>query len=63
MWYAYINDDKNSDFIGFDTIKDDIYKLRIKGESENYINLYVNIANNFEKIFQSINHRNRKKNN
>ena len=63
LWYAYINDDKNNDFIGFDTIKDDINKLRKKGESENYIKLYVNIANNFEKIFQSINPRNRRKKN
>ena len=64
LWLAYINDDKNNDFIGFETIKDDLQKLRSKGESEKYINLYVNIVNNFENIFQGINPRNpRKKNN
>ena len=61
MWFAYINDDKNNDFIGFETIKDDLNKLRRKGESEKYIKLYIKVANNFEKIFQSINPRNRKK--
>ena len=57
MWLAYINDDKNSDFIGFETIKQDINKLRILGESETYINLYIKVANNFENIFNVINPR------
>ena len=61
MWFAYVNDDKKKEFIGFETIKDDLQKLRTKGESEKYIKLYVNIANNFEKIFQSINPRNPRK--
>jgi len=57
MWLAYINDDKNNDFIGFETIKQDINKLRILGESETYINLYIKVANNFENIFNVINPR------
>ena len=61
MWLSYINDDKNNDFIGFETIKYDIKKLKKKGESEKYINLYVKIANNFENIFKEINPRIRRK--
>lgn len=61
IWFAYINDDINNDFIGFETIKDDINKLRRIGESEKYIKLYINIANNFEKIFQNIYPRNSRK--
>ena len=57
IWIAYINDDKNNDFIGFETIKYDITKLRKLGETEAYINLYINIANNFENIFNEINPR------
>ena len=61
MWFAYINDDKNNDFIGFETIKDDIKKLRKIGETEVYIDLYIKIANNFENIFKKINPRKKKK--
>ena len=57
IWYAYINDDKNNEFIGFETIKHDIKKLRIRGETDTYINLYVKIANDFENIFNEINPR------
>ena len=57
MWLAYINDDKNNDFIGFETLKNDIIKLRKKGETEAYINLYIKIANDFENIFNDINPR------
>ena len=57
IWIAYINDDKNNDFIGFETIKYDITKLRKLGETDAYINLYINIANNFENIFNEINPR------
>ena len=57
MWFAYINDDKNNDFIGFETLKNDIIKLRKKGETEAYINLYIKIANDFENIFNVINPR------
>ena len=57
MWLAYINDDKNNDFIGFETIKDDIIKLRKIGETEAYVNLYIKIANDFENIFNEINPR------
>ena len=64
MWFAYINDDKNNNFIGFDTIKQDIIKLRQLGETETYINLYIKIANDFENIFNEITPRiSRKKNN
>ena len=54
MWFAYINDDKNNDFIGFETIKHDIKKLRKIGETEAYIDLYIQIANDFENIFNEI---------
>ena len=57
MWFAYINDDINNDFIGFETIKHDIKKLRKIGETETYINLFIKIANNFENIFNEINPR------
>ena len=57
IWIAYINDDKNNNFIGFDTIKQDIIKLRQLGETETYINLYIKVANDFENIFNEINPR------
>ena len=57
MWLAYINDDKNNDFIGFETLKNDIIKLRKIGETEAYIDLYIKIANDFENIFNVINPR------
>ena len=57
IWIAYINDDKNNNFIGFDTIKQDIIKLRKLGETETYINLYIKVANDFENIFNEINPR------
>ena len=57
IWLAYINDDKNNDFISFETLKNDIIKLRKKGETEAYINLYIKIANDFENIFNDINPR------
>ena len=64
MWFAYINDDKNNDFKGFETIKHDIKKLRKIGETEAYIDLYIKIANDFENIFNEITPRiSRKKNN
>ena len=57
IWIAYINDDKNNNFIGFETIKQDIIKLRKLGETEAYINLYIKVANDFENIFNEINPR------
>ena len=57
IWIAYINDDKNNNFIGFETIKHDIIKLRKLGETEAYINLYIKVANDFENIFNEINPR------
>ena len=54
MWIVYINDDKNNEFIGFDTLKQDIKKLRELGETEEYIKHFIYIANNYEDIFNNI---------
>ena len=54
MWIVYINDDKNNEFIGFDTLKQDIKKLRESGETEEYIKHFIYIANNYEDIFNNI---------
>ena len=54
MWNVYINDDKDNDFPGFNTIKYDIKKFRDMNEPEEYIKLYIEISNNFEKIFHEI---------
>ena len=58
LWRAYINDDANQNFRGFETLKNDIDKLKKIGESEKYIELYVNVAKKFEDIFNEINPRN-----
>ena len=58
LWRVYINDDVNQNFRGFDTLKNDIDKLKKIGESEKYIELYVNVAKKFEDIFNEINPRN-----
>ena len=57
LWKIYINDDLNNNFIGFETIKHDIAKLRKMGESEEYIELFINCAKRFEDIFNEINPR------
>ena len=54
MWLVYINDDDDEWFKGFTKLKDDIIKLRENGETENYINLFINIAHKFEEIFNKI---------
>ena len=54
MWLVYINDDVENSYNGFSTLKDDINKLREKGESESYINRYICVANKFEDIFDGI---------
>ena len=59
MWLIYINDKDDESYLGFNKLKDDIIKLRKEGETEYYINLFVNIAHNFEKI---INNKTPKKN-
>ena len=58
LWRAYINDDANQNFRGFETLKNDIDKLKKIGESEKYMELYVNVAKKFEDIFNEINPRN-----
>ena len=59
MWKAYITNDKNK-YIGFETIEDDINKFKDLGESEEYIEIYTLVANNFEEIFQNIKQRKKK---
>jgi hypothetical protein len=58
LWIVYINDDVNKNFRGFETLKNDIDKLKKSGESEKYIELYVNVAKKFEDIFKEMNPRN-----
>ena len=58
LWIIYINDDANKNFRGFETLKNDIDKLKKSGESEKYIELYVNVAKKFEDIFKEMNPRN-----
>ena len=58
LWIIYINDDANKNFRGFETLKNDIDKLKKSGESEKYIELYVNVAKKFEDIFKGMNPRN-----
>lgn len=66
MWKAYINNDNNG-FSGFNTLKDDIEKMRKNGESDEFLNKYIIISNSFEDIFIKIRERrknlNNKKNN
>ena len=54
MWIIYINDDKDKEFPGFNTLKDDINKFREMNEPEEYIQRYIFISNNFENIFNKI---------
>ena len=54
FWDIYIKDDNNIDFIGFETIKDDINKFRKSGETEEYIAKYIEIAKKYEEIFNDI---------
>ena len=61
IWNVYINNDKNKEFIGLETIKNDINKFRNLGETEKYINEFINIANNYEIIFNKIVPRKEKK--
>ena len=59
MWLVYINDDPDNDFPGFNTLKCDIDKFRNLGETEDYINLYINTCINFEDILDNIKPRKR----
>ena len=54
MWIIYVNNDKNNEFPGFNTIENDINKFRNIGESEEYIELYISISQNFEMIFNKM---------
>ena len=54
MWIIYVNNDKNNEFPGFNTIENDINKFRNFGESEEYIELYISISQNFEMIFNKM---------
>ena len=62
MWIAYINDDKNNDFLGFNTIKYDIFKFRQLNEPDEYIQLYIYICMNFENILNKIKPRKKNQN-
>ena len=53
MWLIYINNDDES-YPGFTKLKDDIIKLKNMGENECYINLYIQIAQKFEEIYNCI---------
>ena len=54
MWIIYINDDKDKEFPGFNTLKDDINKFKEIKEPEEYIQDYIFISKNFENIFNKI---------
>ena len=53
MWLIYINNDDES-YPGFTKLKDDVIKLKNLGENEYYINLYIQIAQKFEEIYNCI---------
>ncbi len=53
MWLIYINNNDES-YPGFTKLKDDIIKLKNLGENECYINLYIQIAQKFEEIYNCI---------
>ena len=57
MWLIYINDNSDKTFPGFTTLKDDINKLRKKGETEYYIRLFINVTKSFEDIFNNMKQR------
>ena len=54
MWIIYINDDKEKEFPGFNTLKDDINKFKEMNEPDEYIQQYIFISKNFENIFNKI---------
>jgi hypothetical protein len=62
MWKIYINDDKNNEFPGLNTIEKDINKFRKLGESEKYIQLYISVSQNLEDIFNKIKSKKNKAN-
>ena len=54
MWIIYINDDKDKEYPGFNTLKDDINKFREMKEPEEYIKQYIFISKNIENIYNKI---------
>ena len=60
MWLIYINDDKDNEFPGFNTMKDDINKFKEMNEPEEYIQIYISICRNFINIFNRIKPRKKK---
>ena len=61
MWIIYINDDKDKEFPGFNTLKDDINKFKEMNEPEKYIQDYIFISKNFENIYNTIKPRKKEK--
>ena len=61
MWNIYINGTNDKNFIGFQTLKDDLDKFKEEGETDLYIEEYRNISFEFEKIFKNIVGRRRRK--
>ena len=54
MWFVYVNDDRENNYKGFHTLKDEIKEFKIKGEEEKYIETFIKIAKKFEEIFGNI---------
>ncbi len=63
MWILYIKETKDNNYLGFKTLKDDINDFKKNGETEEFIKKYKNISIEFEKIFNSIKTRKKKKKN
>ena len=61
MWRIYINDIKDENYIGFQTLIDDIEQFQKNGENEEYIRKYKIISYQFENIFNRIISRSKKK--
>ena len=61
MWILYINETKDNNYLGFKTLKDDINDFKKNGETEEFIKKYKNVSIEFEKIFNSIKTRKKKK--
>ena len=61
MLYIYINDDDKKICPGFKTRKDDIKKLKEKGESPEYIEMYSLVVENYENLFLIIKPRRQRK--
>lgn len=61
MWILYIKETKDNNYLGFKTLKDDINDFKKNGETEEFIKKYKNVSIEFEKIFNSIKTRKKKK--